>query len=176
MRHLDVVQVDDPCPLPWDALKGDGPVRYCGTCAHNVYDLSQMSEREAEQLIETHEGRLCVQYYARADGTVITADCTPSRLAQARRAARRAMLGAGALMAALLAFTLGLAAVVVGWVSRETAAPVVAQLEEASKVFKPLEPMLPLPVVETPVEPQRPIRHLRGRYAPPRPRLAPRAD
>ncbi len=49
--------------------------RYCGECKLNVYNLSGMSKAEAENLILTAEGRLCVRFYQRADGSVITEDC-----------------------------------------------------------------------------------------------------
>jgi hypothetical protein len=34
-----------------------------------------MTRREAETLMQDHEGRLCVRFFRRADGTVLTADC-----------------------------------------------------------------------------------------------------
>ena len=41
----------------------------------NVYNLSEMSQPEAEGLLRSHEGRLCVRYYQRSDGTILTKDC-----------------------------------------------------------------------------------------------------
>ena len=41
----------------------------------NVYNLSGMSRTEAENLLMNSEGRLCVRFYQRADGSVITQDC-----------------------------------------------------------------------------------------------------
>lgn len=41
----------------------------------NVYNLSEMSRRQAEELIASREGGLCVRFYQRADGTVLTRDC-----------------------------------------------------------------------------------------------------
>jgi hypothetical protein len=41
----------------------------------NVYNLSEMSQESAEALIAETEGRLCVRFYQRADGTVLTRDC-----------------------------------------------------------------------------------------------------
>lgn len=49
--------------------------RYCGDCKLNVYNLSGMSRTEAENLITNSEGRLCVRFYRRQDGTVLTQDC-----------------------------------------------------------------------------------------------------
>ena len=41
----------------------------------NVYNLSDMTEEEALKLVEEREGRLCVRFYQREDGTVLTSDC-----------------------------------------------------------------------------------------------------
>lgn len=54
---------------------GDNRKRYCGECKLNVFNLSGMSKTEAENLIMNAEGRLCVRFYKRADGSVITEDC-----------------------------------------------------------------------------------------------------
>ena len=64
-----------PCPASWDKMKGDEQVRYCDQCKQNVYNLSEMTAAEAVELIGRTEGRLCVQFYRRPDGTVITTDC-----------------------------------------------------------------------------------------------------
>ena len=34
-----------------------------------------MTEEEALKLVEEREGRLCVRFYQRRDGTVLTTDC-----------------------------------------------------------------------------------------------------
>ena len=49
--------------------------RYCGECKLNVYNLSGMTRPEAENLIMNAEGRLCVRFFKREDGTVLTQDC-----------------------------------------------------------------------------------------------------
>ncbi|HTL29613.1 MAG TPA: hypothetical protein VL282_10335, partial [Tepidisphaeraceae bacterium] len=41
----------------------------------NVYNLSDMTRDEAEQLVSSREGRLCVRYCQRTDGGVVTRDC-----------------------------------------------------------------------------------------------------
>ena len=56
-------------------MLGDDRRRYCGECKLNVYNLSGMTRAEAENLIQTTEGRLCVRFYKRDDGSVITEDC-----------------------------------------------------------------------------------------------------
>ena len=56
-------------------MEGDDRVRFCGECELNVYNLSSMTEDEALKLVEEREGRLCVRFYQREDGTVLTSDC-----------------------------------------------------------------------------------------------------
>src|SRR5262249_37545981 len=53
----------------------DNRVRFCSLCNLNVYNLSGMSRNEAETLITKTEGRLCVRYYRRADGSILTQNC-----------------------------------------------------------------------------------------------------
>ena len=48
---------------------------FCGQCNLNVYNLSGMTKDAAESLIAGNEGRLCVRFYRRTDGSIITRDC-----------------------------------------------------------------------------------------------------
>jgi hypothetical protein len=76
MPHpLDSISIASPCQVDWNSMHGDNQVRFCGECKLNVYNLSGMSREEAETLIQNSEGRLCVRYFQRHDGTVITQDC-----------------------------------------------------------------------------------------------------
>ncbi len=72
---LDSIRIASPCSASWDHMVGDERVRFCGSCEKNVYNLSAMAGDEAEKLLATHEGSLCVRLYQRADGTVLTNDC-----------------------------------------------------------------------------------------------------
>lgn len=72
---LDVIQIASPCKVEWDSMPGDERVRHCGQCQLNVYNLGGMTRPEAEKLLATREGRVCVRFYRRADGTILTADC-----------------------------------------------------------------------------------------------------
>ena len=77
---LENIRVASPCPANWDEMTPTDPnnserSRFCGQCQLNVSYLSDMSKSEAEELIASKEGRLCVRYYMREDGTVITKDC-----------------------------------------------------------------------------------------------------
>lgn len=73
---LDNIRVASPCTASWDGMVGDERVRHCGQCNKNVYNLSGMTRPEAEMLIAGRNGELCVRYYQRTDGTIITSDCT----------------------------------------------------------------------------------------------------
>ncbi len=75
MISLETIQVAKPCHADWDAMTGDAQVRHCGSCRKNVYNLSEMTRAQAEAVILEHEGHLCVRFYTRADGTVLTQDC-----------------------------------------------------------------------------------------------------
>lgn len=56
-------------------MEGDDRIRFCSDCKLNVYNLSGMTRVEAEELVATREGRLCVTFIRRFDGTIITKDC-----------------------------------------------------------------------------------------------------
>lgn len=72
---LNNVRIASPCSANWNEMYGDERVRFCGQCKLNVYNLSGMTRYDAENLFRLSEGRLCVRYYQRADGTIITKDC-----------------------------------------------------------------------------------------------------
>lgn len=72
---LSHVKVAAPCSMDWDKMMGDDRSRFCSQCRLNVYNLSGMTREEAERLISSMEGRLCVRYYRRADGTILTENC-----------------------------------------------------------------------------------------------------
>lgn len=82
---LRQVRVASPCRAAWDRMEGDERVRFCGECHLHVYNLSEMTAAEAEVLIREKEGRLCVRYYQRRDGTVLSRNC-PVGLRRLRRA------------------------------------------------------------------------------------------
>lgn len=72
---LKNIRIASPCSANWDGMYGDERKRFCGDCKLNVYNLSGMSRKEAEDLIRNSEGRLCVRFYRRTDGSIITQDC-----------------------------------------------------------------------------------------------------
>jgi len=91
---LNNLRIASPCPASWAAMSGDDRVRFCDSCAKNVYNLSDLTAAEATALIREAEGSLCVRLYRRVDGTVLTADCPVGlRHAVRRRLLRLATVG-----------------------------------------------------------------------------------
>jgi hypothetical protein len=97
---LDIIDVAAPCRVDWDSMRGDDRVRHCGECKLNVYNISELSRKQAESLILSREGRLCARFFRRADGTILTRDC-PVGLAGVRWRLARALAGVAALVAFL---------------------------------------------------------------------------
>ena len=93
---LDRVHVAAPCSADWAEMPGDERVRFCDRCSLNVYNLSAMTRREAERLVVRSEGRLCVRFYRRRDGTTLTQNCPVGLRALKRRVSRTASAAAAA--------------------------------------------------------------------------------
>ena len=72
---LKNLKVASPCSADWDQMAGDNRKRFCGDCKLHVYNLSGMTTYDAENLLRLSEGRLCVRYFERSDGTVLTKEC-----------------------------------------------------------------------------------------------------
>jgi hypothetical protein len=89
---LDDVRVASPCKVAWEAMVGDDQVRRCAVCDKDVFNLSGMTRDDAEAVITAANGTLCVRYFKRADGTILTADCPVGK----RRVRKRRLVVAGA--------------------------------------------------------------------------------
>jgi hypothetical protein len=125
---LDNVRIASPCQVNWDDMIGDDRVRFCGQCTKNVYNLSALPQEDAEELLRVARAReaqdgegVCVRFYRRADGTILTADCPDG----ARRKKRRLALfgvfgavGAGLMAAGAAAELFGTARPMQGDISR----------------------------------------------------------
>lgn len=96
---INKLRVASPCSVPWESMTGDNQVRRCNSCELNIYNISEMTEREVKDLVANREERLCIRLYKRADGTVITKDC-PVGL---RKFYKRTAQFAGAALTAILA-------------------------------------------------------------------------
>lgn len=73
--QLEKIKVAAPCTAEWRWMYGNDRVRFCSQCNLNVYNLSALTTEQAEDLIRSTEGRLCVRFYRRKDGSIITQNC-----------------------------------------------------------------------------------------------------
>lgn len=170
---LDDVRVASPCKASWDNMIGTDQVRFCRHCQKNVYNLSALSREAAEELVMRKEGRMCVRFYRRADGTMLTDDC-PVGLRAIRWAAGRswAILGGGLLC--VLALFIGGASFSAG---NRKGPQSLRQLEPFATIMDWFDPPQspPAVIVPTVVVPEGALIHL-GEFRPrnQRPVTAPR--
>jgi hypothetical protein len=99
---LNNIRIASPCSAEWAGMIGTERKRYCGECKLNVYNLSGMPLKEAEDLLRQNEGRLCVRFYRRADGTILTKDC-PVGWAKVKERVSRVATAAFSLLMTLFA-------------------------------------------------------------------------
>ena len=102
--QLKNLKIASPCSADWNTMAGNERKRFCGDCKLNVYNLSGMTSYDAENLLRNSEGRLCVRYFQRADGTVLTEDCPIGW----NRVKQRGILIATAALSAFLALFSGI--------------------------------------------------------------------
>jgi len=104
---LHRIAIPSPCTASWDLMHGDDRVRHCGSCNKNVFNLSAMAEDEAADLLASNtDGHLCVRFYRRSDGTVLTSDCGARAHSSSRQAWTR-LAGATALALSAAACSAG---------------------------------------------------------------------
>jgi hypothetical protein len=98
---LNNLKVASPCSANWDEMIGNERQRHCGDCQLNVYNISGMTRTEAENFLVNAEGRVCVRFFKRADGTVLTKDCPVGWKAIKRRVSKIATAFASLVFAVL---------------------------------------------------------------------------
>lgn len=170
---LQRIYVASPCNVPWESMQGDDHVRHCASCDKEVFDLSSLTRDEAEKLLIEKKGKLCAQYYRRADGTVLTADCSVG-VAKKKKARRKAAVVAGAFAAAAAGAIAGAFAMReereegCAMVSQPEATPAelpttVTNANRAAPPDEGLSQMRGDVAFEPPAQPQPPARpHVRG--------------
>ena len=99
--NLDRLRVASPCPTSWEQMSGNERVRFCQLCNLNVYNIAEMTRKEATALVSGTEGHFCARLFRRSDGTVITRDCPVGLRAIRRRVARTT----GAIFATVVALS-----------------------------------------------------------------------
>ena len=102
--NLTNIRIASPRPADWNKMVGDERVRHCAECNLNVYNLSAMTERLVQQLIEDSRGkRGPTRFYRRADGTILTQDCPWSFRSLTRKVSRIAAAALTAIMGVTVA-------------------------------------------------------------------------
>ena len=141
------LKVASPCDADWGAMKGDDAVRHCGLCKKDVYQISNMSNEQVEEFLLSRKGiRTCVRFYQRADGTLLTSDCSVGRK-QKRKKRVLKVVGAAALSAGVLGANTAMQTTQ-GEVSPTQAAPLVvpAEPEPVQEMMGAIAPDEPEPV------------------------------
>jgi hypothetical protein len=165
---LHKIDIASPCTASWDKMKGDSRVRHCGDCNKNVFNLSAMPEAEAAALLAGNtKGELCVRFYRRADGTVMTSDCGSSPRAAVRQAWRK-LPG----VASLAFVAMAAAGCTAAPAATVFDAPVVVQ----PKPEVPMQVMMGAPPATVVAPEPAPPPVLMGKIAAPRPAVQPSAE
>jgi len=81
---LTELSVAFDCPARWSAMSGDDRSRHCTHCNRNVYNISDMGREEAIDFLESQGAKVCVRYYQRRDGTILTKPCGRMKRAKYR--------------------------------------------------------------------------------------------
>ena len=79
------IRIASPCSADWNRMEGDERVRYCPECKLNVYNFSEISDADIENIVSHRDGRLCARFYQRSDGTMLTRNCPVGLRAVVRR-------------------------------------------------------------------------------------------
>jgi len=104
---LDNIKIASPCSADWNEMIGDNRQRHCAECRLNVYNLSDMTQTEAENFLINSEGRVCLTFHRRSDGTVLMKDC-PIGWQRLKKNVSRFAAAAFSIIAGLSAGVLGL--------------------------------------------------------------------
>jgi hypothetical protein len=81
---IQELTIPKPCGESWDTMRGGAKERFCDSCQHEVHDLSAMTRREAEALLASDNGSLCVRYTMRNEEMVFQPESSPRLMAQLR--------------------------------------------------------------------------------------------
>ncbi|MCW5822381.1 MAG: hypothetical protein KIT34_06225 [Cyanobacteria bacterium TGS_CYA1] len=100
---LDSLMLSFPCPVLWETMEGGERERLCKQCDKKVYNISDMSKKEAEAiLLSSHSGdRKCVKFFLRQDGTITTDEC-PKFLRPVRAQYRKVVYAVSAFYAFII--------------------------------------------------------------------------
>jgi len=96
--------IASPCLVSWDSMSGDDQARTCQNCRKKVFNISNLTNREARLLTESNTGDLCVRIEVARDGTVVTKKPVENRHRQASIVSKLLAIGSALMFGA---FTTG---------------------------------------------------------------------
>ncbi|MCW5823432.1 MAG: hypothetical protein KIT34_11565 [Cyanobacteria bacterium TGS_CYA1] len=106
---LDNLVLSFPCPVSWESMDGNERERLCRQCSKKVYNISDLSKKDAEKLLKVNDGKkMCYTFFVRQDGTIKTDNC-PSILRPVREKFRSLQKACSIAMAFLFSISAGLA-------------------------------------------------------------------
>ncbi len=145
---LDNLRVAAPCSKQWADMSGDERSRHCNDCNQSVYNISGLTRDEAQALLIEKEGKLCVRYFQRSDGTVLLKDCT---IGVSKRRKRR-LFAAGA-VAMLAGSAAGMAMKFFASDAQEPPRAVTGALRMVDTSYREIVGEMAMPVPETATAP-----------------------
>jgi hypothetical protein len=119
---IDSIEVKTPCSEDWSRMEGSEKIRFCGHCAKDVNNISELTRKEAMRLVRDSGGNLCIRYIKNPSSD------KPVFADRLYRITKRAGLAAGVLGASLTLSTVTYAQGSVGTVTRETSAQTSAEI------------------------------------------------
>jgi hypothetical protein len=144
------LKVASPCSASWSEMEGDDAIRHCGSCNKKVYQLSNMSSEQVEDFLlsrKTRGLRTCVRFYQRADGTMLTNDCS---VGKARKRKKQVISAFGAVAVSASAIGIGMRAQSDVAPAPDVAAPAIIEHEliMGEETAMPDSPPEPVPEIQ----------------------------
>jgi hypothetical protein len=76
LKELGRFTLATPCFERWELMRGDARTRRCSACERQVHNLEALTLAEARALLtDSATGRVCMRFFLRLDGTLLTRDC-----------------------------------------------------------------------------------------------------
>ncbi len=61
-KDIKNIELSFVCPQNWDNMTICGNGRFCGVCQKTVYDFTDKSQEEYEDIVQKHDGQLCGRF------------------------------------------------------------------------------------------------------------------
>lgn len=68
--RLDSISVPNSCAEDWNKMHGGEKSRFCGICEKNAYNISAMTEREADKLLFENMEKVCIKVVSLSNSSI----------------------------------------------------------------------------------------------------------